>query len=67
MKIARVNDNTNDLECWLTSNRKVMLKNGEMIVACDTVIGQELWDEVGAYLGIVVEIVDYKSEKDGSI
>jgi hypothetical protein len=38
-----------------------MLIHGNFAIANDMIVGQECWDMDGAYLGIVVEIENYKS------
>ena len=63
MKIIRIHNSNNNYETWLTPNRKVLSKNGNVELASEMVIGQECWDVIdGAYLGIVMEIEDYIGE-----
>ena len=63
MKILRIYNAVNDHETWMTPNRKVLLKNGNIVVIDQMIIGQEIYDVIdGAYLGIVVEIEDRKEE-----
>jgi len=63
MKILRIYNAINDHETWITPNRKVLLKNGNIVIADQIIIEQEIFDVIdGAYLGIVVEIENYTGE-----
>lgn len=66
MRIVRIENpiaNVNGAsECWLTSNRKVMLQDRSIIAASDMIIGQHAWDMDGSYLGMCMELTDYKGE-----
>ena len=63
MKILRIYNAVNDHETWMTPSRKVLLKDGNIVVIDQMIIGQEIYDVIdGAYLGIVVEIENYTGE-----
>jgi hypothetical protein len=68
MKIIRIQNHNNNYETWLTPNRKVLSKSGNIELASQMVLGQEVYDVIdGAYLGIVVEIEDCCNCMDCSI